>query len=89
MPKVPARRPSEPDTSKLPRRVTRHSAAELVSQFYFAVSPRTIEKWPLRVRHLNGKVMLETAELFDYARRCVDAAPPIKGGRSRVQRQAT
>lgn len=66
-----------------PVRVDRRTAAELVSQHYFPVSHRTVEGWPLVVRHVNGKATIETAELFAYAQAKLDAAPPIRGGRDR------
>lgn len=65
----------------LPRRATRPIAAELVSQYFFAISPRTLERWPLTWRLLNGKVHCEVAELFALAAAMVDAAPVIKAGR--------
>jgi hypothetical protein len=54
-----------------------------VTQFYFPVSHRTVEAWPLTVRHVNGKATIATAELFAFAQAKLDAAPPIKGGRTR------
>ncbi len=66
-----------------PVRVDRRTAADLVSRHYFPVSHRTVEAWPLVVRHVNGKATVETAELFAYAQEKLDAAPPIRGGRIR------
>lgn len=67
----------------LPVRVDRRRAAELVSCHFFPVSHRTVEAWPLVVRHVNGKATVETAELFAFAQAKLDAAPPIRGGRIR------
>lgn len=80
--------PRQIDTSKtaptpLPVRVDRRTAAELVTQRFFPVSPRTVEAWPLTVRRVNGKATVETAELFAFAQAKLDAAPPIMGGRRR------
>ena len=66
-----------------PVRVDRRTAADLVSRLFFPVSYRTVEAWPLVVRHVNGKATIETAELFAYAQAKLDAAPPIRGGRDR------
>ena len=67
----------------LPVRVDRRTAADLVSHHFFPVSHRTVEAWPLVVRHVNGKATVETADLFAYAQAKLDAAPPIRGGRIR------
>ena len=67
-----------------PVRVDRRAAAELVTRLFFPVSPRTVEAWPLIVRHVNGKATLETAEVLAFAQAKLDAAPPIKGGRRRT-----
>ncbi len=70
-------------TPPYPVRVDRRTAAALVTQFYFPVSHRTVEAWPLTVRRVNGKATIATAELFAFAQAKLDAAPPIKGGRTR------
>jgi hypothetical protein len=68
-----------------PVRVDRRRAAELVTERYFPVSHRTIEAWPLLVRHVNGKATVETTDLFAHAQALLDAAPKIRGGRSRAR----
>ena len=64
----------------LPTRVPRDAAAELVTRHFFRVSKRSLERWPVSVRLLNGRAHLETAELFDVAQRMCDQAPKIRGG---------
>ncbi|MBX6386923.1 MAG: hypothetical protein IRZ07_28755, partial [Microbispora sp.] len=56
-----------PDLRALPVRVDRRAGAELVTRFYFPVSHRTLEAWPLTWRRVNGKAVCETAELFAVA----------------------
>lgn len=85
---TPPPAPSQPSGQKtaphpLPVRVDRRTAAELVTQHFFPVSPRTVEAWPLTIRRVNGKATMETVELFAYAQAKLDAAPPIRGGRPR------
>jgi hypothetical protein len=70
----------EPDFADLPRRVDRRRGAELVTQFFFPISPRTLERWPLTGRVVNGRLVFSTADLFAIARQRIDAAPAIKGG---------
>ena len=71
---------------ELPARVDRKVGAELVTRYFFPVSYRSIEAWPLAWRHVNGKALAETAELFAFAQSKLDAAPPIRGGRRQPQR---
>jgi hypothetical protein len=53
----------------------------LLTHHFFPVSHRTLEAWPLTWRHVNGKALVETAELFAFAQSKLDAAAPIRGGR--------
>ncbi len=64
-----------------PKRVDRKVGAQLVTQHYFRVSPRTLECWPLPWQLINGRAQVETSKLFDEAQRRVDAAPSIMGGK--------
>ena len=69
------------EPSRLPARVDRRAGAEIVSRLYFRVSPRTLEAWPLVVRRVNGRAIMETADLLALAREKFENAPPIRGGR--------
>jgi hypothetical protein len=71
---------SLPILAELPVRVSRDTAAELLKQLYFEISPRTLERWPLAWRILNGKAHCETADLFAMAEARVAEAPVIMGG---------
>lgn len=62
----------------LPARVPRDIAAALVTRYFFRVSKRSLERWPVSVRLLNGRAHVETAELFDVAQRIFDQAPRIR-----------
>ena len=67
----------------LPPRVTRRDAATLLyRELGFAVSPRTLEAWPVSTMRLGGKAMLDTAELLAHARALIARAPVQKGGRT-------
>ncbi len=69
-----------PDLGTLPVRVPRHAAAQLLTRYFFDTSPRTLERWPLTWRRLNGKAHCETAELFAVAASILEASPPVMGG---------
>lgn len=70
-----------PDLSELPVRVSREAAAKLLSRYFFEVSPRSLERWPVAWRQLNGRAHGETAELFAHAESILAAAPVVMGGR--------
>ncbi len=80
--------PEMPDLAGLPRRVDRKTGAELVTQYFFPVSPRSLEVWPLTWRRVNGYAVCETAELFAVAQAKLDAAPPIRGGKRAADLQS-
>lgn len=71
---------ADSDFNDLPVRVPRDVAAELITRFFFEISPRTLERWPLTWRRLNGKAHCETKELFAVADSMLGAAPAIAGG---------
>lgn len=71
---------SLPDLATLPVRVPRDIAADLLSKYFFQISPRSLERWPLIWRRLNGKAHCETIALFAMAGSMVAAAPPVIGG---------
>jgi len=81
--------PALPDLSELPVRVPRDKGAELVTKYYFEVSPRSMERWPIGWRQVNGRAHGETAEIFAHAASMLAAAPVIMGGRRKRQKQAT
>lgn len=65
----------------LPVRVCRRTAAQIVTGHYFPVSYRTLERWPVTWRRINGRALVDTAELLAEAERRVDEATAIHGGR--------
>lgn len=77
-----------PDLSALPRNVDRRAGADLVTRYFFPVSPRSLEVWPLVWRHVNGKAVVATADLFALAEAKLNAAPPIRGGKRQMQEAA-
>lgn len=64
----------------LPPRMDRRTGAALISRHLFPISHRTLERWPVAWRHINGRALVETAELFAEAQRRFEEAPAIRGG---------
>jgi hypothetical protein len=79
----------QPDLSTLPRRVDRKTGAALVTLYFFPVTPRSLEEWPVTWRMINGKAVGETSELFAVAQAKLDAAPSIPSVRRRIPASAT
>ena len=69
------------DLADLPVRVTREDAARLLTKYFFKTSPRTLERWPVTWRRVNGRAHVETTELFAVAEAMLAEAPSITGGR--------
>lgn len=63
-----------------PARIDRRVGAELINRYFFPISPRTLERWPVTWRRINGRALCETSELLAEAQRRVDLAPAIRGG---------
>jgi hypothetical protein len=53
------------------------SSARLITERYFRVSARTLEKWPVSIRLLNGRRHVRTADLIARAEAMIAAAPPV------------
>jgi hypothetical protein len=66
--------PPPPDISALPPLVDRRTAAALVTQHYYPVSPRTLESWEVQCIRLNGKALAAPAQYFAAAQSRLDAA---------------
>jgi hypothetical protein len=63
--------------------VTRDAGAKLIKKYYFEISPRSLERWPIPWRRLNGRAHAETRDLFAYAEAVLAASPAITAGRHR------
>ena len=74
--------PSIPIVSAAPATPLRYQrGAELVTRYFFPISPRTLEAWPLDWLQVNAKATCATAELFAVAQAKLDAAPLTRTAR--------
>ena len=64
----------------LPKRVDRKCGAALITHLHFPISARTLERWPLQWRRVNGRALVETSELLAEAQRRLNDAPSVMGG---------
>jgi hypothetical protein len=67
----------------------RKKLAAAISQRFFEISPRSLKRWPLEWRRVNGRAHGETAEAFAVAQSMLDAAPSLMGGRRPVPKEET
>lgn len=66
----------------LPVNVGKKTGADLIVRYFFPISHRTLERWPLGWRYVNGQAITSTADLFREAHQRLTAAPKVRGGRS-------
>ena len=67
------------EMDKLPRRVDYRRAAELISEYFFPISHRTLERWDLKKIKVNGKNTVGTEEVFAEAAARLEAAKADSG----------
>jgi hypothetical protein len=53
------------------------TGARFISERYFRVSHRSLEKWPLAIRLINGRRHVRTADLIAYAEAMIGNAPAV------------
>ena len=63
----------------LPARLDRRTAAKVITRYFFPISHRTLETWPVRWRLVNGKALAETAEILAFAERKLADAVSLRG----------
>jgi len=64
--------------------VTLREGAAIVSDEYFPISARTLERWPLAIRVINRKRLADITEIRRLAQAEIDAAPAIHRDRRRI-----
>ena len=79
---------NKPDLTAYPVRMDRNGLAAFITKHFFQVSPRSLERWPLTWRHVNGKAHADTAEAAVVAQAMLDAAPPVRGGKRAADLQS-
>jgi hypothetical protein len=70
------------DLSGQPVMLNRKAAAALITRLFFPVAAKTLERWPVAVRHVNGRAMIDTREIVAFAAAKIAAAPVFAGGQS-------
>jgi hypothetical protein len=68
-------------------RLDRIDGARVISQYFFPISARTLEAWPLSYKVVNGRAICRTEHLLAHARMLLEAAPEIRGGRQPQSRR--
>lgn len=55
--------------------ITREEAAELISREFFPIKKKTLEKWPLTVRRVNGRALVSVDEVRAVCAAKIKSAP--------------
>ena len=72
------RRPTWLPDQHLPQYADKQTAAAIITHFYFPISPRTLERWPLIVRRPNKAAIYAVDELLAVAKQKFDDASAYK-----------
>jgi hypothetical protein len=62
------------------RHGSRAQLADIHCYYYGPISHRTLERWPLRWRKVNGRAVADVREFLSEAERRFRAAPVVMGG---------
>ena len=71
--------PTGINISNLPARLDRRTAAKVITCYFFPVSHRTLETWPIRWRIVNGRALAETEEILAFAAKKLADAVSLRG----------
>jgi hypothetical protein len=63
-----------------PRQADRKTLAAIISHEFFPVWPRSLERWPLRVRRLNGRAVYVVKDVLAVAEAMMAAGRVYKQG---------
>ena len=72
------RRPTWRPDQPLPQYADKQTAAAIVTHYFFPISPRTLERWPLIVRRPNKVAIYAVEELLSVAKQKFDNAYAYK-----------
>lgn len=82
--------PPEPDPELMPiRHGTKEELAEIHHKYFGPLSPRSLERWPLAWRRVNGRNTSPVVEFLAEAQRRFDAAPVVRAGTQTATPQAS
>lgn len=74
--------PPEPDPDRMPIRYgSRDQLAKIHHKYYGPLSPRSLERWSLGWRIVNGRSVASVRHFLAEAEKRFSAAPVIRGGR--------
>ena len=62
----------------LPQYADKQTAAAIITHYYFPISPRTLERWPLIVRRPNKAAIYAVEELLSVAKQKFENACAYK-----------
>ena len=75
--------PREPDPDRMPiMHGDKKQLAEIHSRYFGTVSPRSLERWPISWRKVNGRNVSSVRDFLALSKRRFESAPLIRSGSS-------
>jgi len=73
--------PPEPDPDRMPiMHGDKTQLAEIHSRYFAKLSPRSLERWPITWRKVNGRNVSSVRDFLALSKRRFDSAPLIRSG---------
>jgi hypothetical protein len=73
--------PPEPDPDRMPiMNGDKIQLAEIYDRYFGKLSPRTLERWPITWRKVNGRNVSSVRDFLALSKRMFESAPLIRGG---------
>ena len=73
--------PPEPDPDRMPiAHGDKIQLAEIHNRYFGKLSPRSLERWPIVWRKVNGRNVSSVREFLALSKRRFESAPLIRGG---------
>ncbi len=66
---------------KSDRWIDRRRAVEIVSERYFPITRRAVERWPIPGRILNRRFLMRERDVVAHVEKLLHNAPAARGGR--------
>ena len=75
--------PPEPDPDRMPiMHGDKDQLAQIHNRYFGKLSPRSLERWPINWRKVNGRNVSSVRDFLELSKRRFEGAPLIRGGSS-------
>jgi hypothetical protein len=75
--------PPEPDPDRMPiMHGDKIQLAQIHNRYFGKLSPRSLERWPLTWRKVNGRNVSSVRDFLELSKSKFESAPLVRGGSS-------